>query len=190
MRLLSALSYLFFLFLSISTFAQSLSPKEGLNEKLHVFVLPIQEEIGPASARHIKEGLKQAKELNADYIILHLNTYGGAVHDADEMRTAILKNTIPIYAFIDNNAASAGALISIACDSIYMAPGANIGAATVVGQDGAPAPEKYQSYMRSILRSTAEQKKRDPKIAEAMNDPRIYIPGVNDSGKVLTFTTN
>lgn len=190
MRLLSALSYLFFLVLSIPSFAQSLSTKEGLGEKLHVFVLPIQEEIGPASARHIKEGLKQAKELNADYIILHLNTYGGAVHDADEMRTAILKNTIPIYAFIDNNAASAGALISIACDSIYMAPGANIGAATVVGQDGAPAPEKYQSYMRSILRSTAEQKKRDPKIAEAMNDPRIYIPGVNDSGKVLTFTTN
>jgi membrane-bound serine protease (ClpP class) len=71
-----------------------------------------------------------------------------------------------------------------------MAPGANIGAATVVGQDGAPAPEKYQSYMRSMLRSTAEQSGRDPKIAEAMNDGRMFIPGVNDSGKVLTFTTS
>ena len=155
-----------------------------------VFVLPIKEEIGPASHRHLEDGMKQAEKSKADYIILHLNTYGGTVDDADKMRTMILKSKIPVYAFIDNNAASAGALISISCDSIYMSSGANIGAATVVGQDGAPAPEKYQSYMRSMLRSTAEQKHRDPKIAEAMNDARAYIPNVNDSGKVLTFTTS
>lgn len=160
------------------------------NPKPIVYVLPIKEEIGPVSSRHLQEGLKQATDKKSDYIILYLNTYGGAVDDADKMRTAILNCKIPVYAFVDNNAASAGALIAISCDSIYMAPGANIGAATVVGQDGKPAPEKYQSYMRSILRSTAEQNKRDPKIAEAMNDSRAYIPGVNDSGKVLTFTTS
>ena len=160
------------------------------NPKPIVFVLPIKEEIGPVSSRHLLEGLKKANDVKADYIILYLNTYGGAVDDADKMRTAILNCKIPVYAFVDNNAASAGALIAISCDSIYMAPGANIGAATVVGQDGKPAPEKYQSYMRSILRSTAEQNKRDPKIAEAMNDSRAYIPGINDSGKVLTFTTS
>lgn len=159
-------------------------------QKKIVFVLPIMEEIGPASARHIEEGLKMAYSIPADYILLHLNTYGGTVDDADKMRTAIIKSKVPVFAFVDNNAASAGALISIACDSIYMAPGASIGAATVVGQDGTPAPEKYQSYMRSMLRSTAEANGRDPKIAEAMNDPRMAIPGVNDSGKVLTFTTN
>ncbi|MBI3501140.1 MAG: nodulation protein NfeD [Bacteroidetes bacterium] len=160
------------------------------NPKPIVFVLPILEEIGPVSSRHIQEGFRQAEKANADYIILHLNTYGGAVDDADKTRTLILKSKIPVFAFVDNNAASAGALIAISCDSIYMAPGANIGAATVVGQDGAPAPEKYQSYMRSMLRSTAEQSGRNPKIAEAMNDPRMFIPGVNDSGKVLTFTTS
>lgn len=159
-------------------------------QKKNVFVLPIKEEIGPASARHIDEGFTQAAKIKADYIILHINTYGGAVDAADKMRTAILNSKVPVYAFIDNNAASAGALISIACDSIYMAPGANIGAATVVDQNGAPTPEKYQSYMRSMLRSTAEKSGRDPKIAEAMNDPRVYIPGVNDSGKVLTFTVS
>lgn len=157
-------------------------------ERSVVYILSIKEEIGPASARHIKEGFEQAEILNADCIILHLNTFGGTVDAADEMRTVLLNSKIPVHAFIDNNAASAGALIAIACDSIYMAPGASIGAATVVGPDGKSAPEKYQSYMRSMLRSTAEAKKRDPKIAEAMNDPRIYIPGVNDSGKVLTFT--
>ena len=165
----------------------TLKPK---NPKPIVFVIPIKEEIGPVSSRHLQEGLKQADKAKADYIVLYLNTYGGAVDDADKMRTAVLNCKVPVFAFVDNNAASAGALIAISCDSIYMAPGANIGAATVVGQDGAPAPEKYQSYMRSILRSTAEQNKRDPKIAEAMNDSRAYIPGVNDSGKVLTFTTS
>lgn len=160
------------------------------NPKPVVFVLPIMEEIGPASARHIKEGMEQAEKANASYIIIHLNTYGGTVNDADDMRTAVLKSKVPVFAFIDNNAASAGALIAISCDSIYMAPGANIGAATVVDGKGTPAPEKYQSYMRSMLRSTAEQSGRDPKIAEAMNDPRAYIPGVNDTGKVLTFTTS
>lgn len=170
--------------------ALSLFIASSFSQKKIVFVLPIQEEIGPASARHLEEGFNQAEKLNTNYIILHLNTYGGAVDAADKMRTLILKSKIPVYAFIDNNAASAGALISIACDSIYMAKGANIGAATVVGQNGEPAPEKYQSYMRSMLRATAEQKHRDPKIAEAMNDPRMYIPGVNDSGKVLTFTTS
>lgn len=160
------------------------------NKHSVIYVLPIKEEIGPASTRHIKEGFEQAQVLNADYIILHLNTFGGTVDAADEMRTMLLNSKIPVHAFIDNNAASAGALIAIACDSIYMAPGASIGAATVVKPDGTLAPEKYQSYMRSMLRSTAEAKGRNPQIAEAMNDSRIYIPGVNDSGKVLTFTVS
>jgi membrane-bound serine protease (ClpP class) len=180
------IAYCLFFFGSLFA-ADTLRPK---NPKPIVYVLPIKEEIGPISSRHLLEGFEQAKTAQADYIILHLDTYGGAVDDADKMRTAILGSDIPIYAFVDNNAASAGALIAISCDSIYMVPGANIGAATVVGQDGVPAPEKYQSYMRSILRSTAEQSGRDPKIAEAMNDSRMFIPSVNDSGKVLTFTTS
>ncbi len=171
-------------------FLSPVKAQKKSTEKKIVFVLPIKEAIGPASARHIEEGFQEAEKLKADYIILHLNTFGGTVDDADKMRSAILKSKVPVYAFIDNNAASAGALISISCDSIYMAPGASIGAATVVGADGVPAPEKYQSYMRSMLRSTAEAKGRDPKIAEGMNDARTVIPGVKDSGQVLTFTTS
>jgi len=71
-----------------------------------------------------------------------------------------------------------------------MTPGANIGAATVVDQSGKPLPDKYQSYMRSMMRSTAEASGRDPQIAQAMVDPRIYIPGVSDTGRVLTFTAS
>jgi membrane-bound serine protease (ClpP class) len=71
-----------------------------------------------------------------------------------------------------------------------MVSGANIGAATVVNQTGEALPDKYQSYMRSMMRSTAEANGRDPEIAQAMVDDRIAIPGVIDSGKVLTFTTS
>ncbi|MFM7823153.1 MAG: NfeD family protein, partial [Bacteroidota bacterium] len=122
--------------------------------------------------------------------ILNMNTYGGLLDAADTMRTRLMNFPIPVVAFINNNAASAGALIAISCNRIYMTGGSSIGAATVVDESGEPLPDKYQSYMRSIMRSTAEKRGRNPIIAEAMVDPRTYIPGVNDSGKVLTFTTS
>jgi membrane-bound serine protease (ClpP class) len=110
--------------------------------------------------------------------------------DADDIRTAILNFPKPIWVFINKDAASAGALISIACDSIYMAPGASIGAATVVTADGQAAPDKYQSYMRSIMRSTAESQNRDPQIAEAMVDDQLEIEGITPVGQVITFSTS
>ena len=169
-----------------------------------VYRLPIFSNINSTTWVHTQSAFTEAKELNADAIVLHLNTYGGEVLFADSMRTKILNSDIPVYVFIDNNAASAGALISIAAKKIYMRPGANIGAATVVNQTGEQMPDKYQSYMRSTIRATAEAQGkdtivsgndtivkwvRDPHIAEAMVDDRVSIAGVIDSGKVLTFTT-
>lgn len=157
------------------------------NSKVYTF--KIHEDIAPPAERKTQKAIKDAEAENADLIILHLNTFGGMLNSADVIRTTLLESKVPVWVFIDNNAASAGALISIACDSIYMRPGANIGAASVVNQTGEVMPDKYQSYMRSMMRSTAQAKGRDPKIAEAMVDPRIYIEGINDSNKVLTFTT-
>ncbi|MCK9301635.1 MAG: NfeD family protein [Bacteroidales bacterium] len=155
-----------------------------------VYVIDIMDEIAPPTWRKVKLGFEEARQKGADLILLHLNTYGGTLGDADSIRTKILNSSIPVYVFIDNNAASAGALISIACDSIYMRQGANIGAATVVNQNSEALPDKYQSFMRSMMRSTAEAKGRDPKIAEAMVDPDVFIPNLSDSGKVLTFTVD
>ncbi|WP_459190467.1 nodulation protein NfeD [Parabacteroides sp. APC149_11_2_Y6] len=168
-----------------------------------VYKINIQKEIDNTTRIYLRNGLSEADSLKADAILIHLNTYGGQVDAADSMRTAILYNPIPVYIFIDNNAASAGALISIAGKKIYMRKGANIGAATVVNQTGSAMPDKYQSYMRSMMRSTAEAHGkdtiiqgrdtiykwiRDPKIAEAMVDERIVIPNLVDTGKVLTLT--
>jgi membrane-bound serine protease (ClpP class) len=155
-----------------------------------IYKFDIKDEIAPPVWHNTKKALREAREMKADIILIHMNTYGGMVETADSIRTAILQSKIPVWVFIDNNAASAGALISIACDSIYMRSGANIGAATVVDQTGKPLPDKYQSYMRSTMRSTAEATGRDPEIAQGMVDPRVYIPGVTDTGQVITFTTS
>ncbi|MEM8896291.1 MAG: NfeD family protein, partial [Bacteroidota bacterium] len=134
--------------------------------------------------------LEKAAEIEADYVVIEMDTYGCALNDADDIRTRLLNWEKPVYVWINKDAASAGALISIACDSIYMAKGASIGAATVVTADGAAAPDKYQSYMRSIMRSTAEAQGRDPKIAEAMVDEDIEVDSISNEGQVITFSTN
>jgi membrane-bound serine protease (ClpP class) len=169
-------------------FALLLSLPALAQEKQKVFIMEITSEIDPRTNRYTQLALDEATRVGADHILLRLNTYGGAVNDADAIRLRLLEYPKPIYVFIDKNAASAGALISIACDSIYMAPGANIGAATVVGADGQSAPGKYQSYMRSIMRSTAEANGRNPRLAEAMVESSV--DSTLSAGQVLTLTTS
>lgn len=141
------------------------------NDTLKVFYrIRLDRDIDKAAQRLIVEGLDKAAESDADYILLDLDTYGGAVDAADSIRSAILRCDIPVLAYVNMQAASAGALISIACDSIYMKTGSSIGAATVVDQSGNVMPDKYQSFMRGMMRSTAQATGRDPKIAEAMVD--------------------
>ncbi len=178
---------------------------DSSNHKTLVYKFDIKKEIAKPVWRITKESFEEANILGADIIIIHMNTYGGLVTFADSIRTKILNSKIPVYVFIDNNAASAGALIAIACDRIYMRPGSNIGAATVVNQSGEQVPDKYQSFMRSTMRATAEAHgkdtsivngdtlirwHRDPAIAEAMVDPSIYVKNVSDTGKVLTLTAD
>ena len=168
-----------------------------------IYKINLKKEINSTTWLYIQRGFAEAEEKNADAVLIHMNTYGGEVLYADSIRTRLLNSKMPLYVFVGNNAASAGALIAIACDKIFMRPGASIGAATVVNQTGEQMPDKYQSYMRATMRATAEAHgadtiveggktiikwKRDPLIAEAMVDDRTVIPGVIDSGKTLTFT--
>ena len=158
--------------------------------KPKVMVMEIKSEIDPRMLRYVKLALEHADETKADYVIIEMDTYGGILTDAKEIVDLIMDFKKPIWVYINSDAASAGALISIACDSIYMSPGASIGAATVVeGAGGQAAPDKYQSYMRSIMRSTAEENGRDPRIAEGMVDDRIVIDSMKQAGKVITLTT-
>ena len=129
---------------AIGAFISYFSAVSAYSQEKHgkdtVYVIEIRQNIDNSSMRKLSLGLEDAQAKGADYIILHLDTYGGAVDAADSMRKAILHAPVPVVAFVDLQAASAGALISIACDSIYMRPGASIGAATVVNQNGEVMP--------------------------------------------------
>ncbi|RRN76168.1 nodulation protein NfeD, partial [Pseudoxanthomonas sp. SGD-10] len=154
-----------------------------------VYQFDLKDEINPASWRTTKKAIANAQEFGADVLLINMNTFGGMLDYADSIRTALLETDMKTIVYINNNAASAGALISIACDKIYMHKGASIGAASVVSGSGEILPEKYQSYMRGLMRTTAESKNRDPKIAEGFVDPDLEIEGIKPKGKVITFTT-
>lgn len=155
-----------------------------------VFIVPVQGMIDNGLARYIERAVEDAETAGAALIVFDIDTFGGLMDAADEIRKTILNSEIPTIAFIDKNAASAGALISYAADKIVMVPGASIGAATVVeGVGGEAAPDKYQSYMRSLMRTTAEANGRDPLIAESMVDQELEVEGVIEAGQVLTLST-
>ncbi|MDR1864080.1 MAG: nodulation protein NfeD, partial [Bacteroidales bacterium] len=169
-----------------------------------VYVFDLTGEIGPAAWRITAQNMDRAAELNAEVIIIHLNTYGGLLEAADSISKKILHCPIPVYVFVDHNAISAGALIAISADKIYMRPGGRIGAATVVNPTGEPFADKFQASMRKMMHSVSEAHgqdtivtgsdttyrwRRDPLIAEAMVGSTSTITGVVDSSRVLALTT-
>ena len=168
-----------------------------------VYTFPIHGGIRRDHHGLVSKGLTEAREQNADLVVIRMNTYGGLVNVADSIRTMILNYPTPIWVYIDNQAASAGALIALAADRIYMHPGGSIGAASVVDQNGQPMPDKFQSFMRATMRATAESHGqvieriengdtirrwwRDPQTAEAMVGRTVAD---STTVNVLTFTAS
>jgi len=175
---------------SILLFTALLSVASVMAQEKKVLVMEIKDVIDPRMHRYVDLALKEANNIKAELVIIEMDTYGGVLTDAKEIVDKLMHYSNPVWVFINSDAASAGALISIACDSIYMSPGASIGAATVVDGQGEKAPDKYQSYMRSIMRSTAEENGRNPRIAEGMVDEDLEIEGVKKAGEVITFSTS
>ena len=160
-----------------------------------VYVVPIAGFIDLGLAPFVQRVLDEAVAAKAAAVILEINTFGGRVDAAVLIRDALLQVRVRTVAFINKRAISAGALISLAAETIAMADGGTIGAATPVtsGEPGGPAQpvaEKTVSYMRKEFRATAEARKRPPLLAEAMVDADVDIPGVIDKGKLLTLTTD
>ena len=121
------MNYFFSFLLAFFTLAQAFSA-----DTIRIYQFDLKAEIAPPALRTVQEAMEEANNWKADYLLVDLDTYGGRVDIADSIRTRFLRAPIPVIVLVNNNAASAGALISIACDSIYMMPGSTIGAATVV----------------------------------------------------------
>ena len=153
------------------------------------YYIKIEGQINLGLPNYIQRIVQRANEQKAGGVVIEINTPGGRVDAALQIRDAIFEAEMPVYAFINHEAASAGALISLSCDSIYMAPGSSIGAVTPVDQSGKKASEKMVSYLRSVMRSVAQRNNRPVDIVESMVDEDVEIPGVIEKGKLLTLTT-
>ena len=173
------MKFLIVILFALSTFAQQKT----------VYVAYIDTEIGLGLAPYISRVISEAEQNNADAIVFKINTFGGRVDAATQIKDAILSSKVLTIAFINNRAISAGALIALSCNKIVMVPGSSIGAATVVDETGQKVGEKYQSYMRSEMRSTAEKNGRRTDIAEGMVDERVVVEGLSDSTTLITLTS-
>jgi len=155
-----------------------------------VYRLSVSGEIDQGLAPYIARGLRQAKLAGAAAILLDMDTPGGRVDAAERIVDAVRSSSVPVYAFVNPRAYSAGALIALATRGIYMRPGAVLGAATPVSGEGVKAPEKYVSAVRGEFRALAEERGLDPRIAEAMVDEKLGVPGLVDPGTLLTMSTS
>ncbi len=158
-------------------------------DRAPVVVVPVTGVIELGLAPSIERALREAEEEGATALVLDIDTPGGRVDAAERIGDAIADAGVPVYAYVNRRALSAGALISLATDGILMRPGSVIGAATPVDGSGQKASEKIVSAMRSEMRALAEAAGLDPTVAEAMVDERIEIPDVVEEGQLLTLTT-
>ena len=159
-----------------------------------VYVAPIEGIIDLGLAPFVQRVLDEATAAGAAAVVLEINTFGGRVDAAVQIRDALLNSRVRTVAFVNKRAISAGALISLAAENLVMAGGSTIGAATPVqagqpGEGAKPVEEKTVSYVRKEFRATAESRKRPPLLAEAMVDADVAIKGVIEKGKLLTLTT-
>lgn len=152
-----------------------------------VYVIPVQETIDPGLAKFVERSYQEAEKLKADMVILEIDTPGGRIDAALQIRDRIRQSPVPTTALVKGGAISAGALISLACKTIAMQPGATIGDAEPrIGSE--KADEKVVSYWAKEMAATAEVNGRDPQIAIAMADRDAVIPGLVEKGKLLTLT--
>ena len=149
-----------------------------------VYQVPVAGTIDLGLAPFIDRTLKEAEASSAAAVVLEIDTFGGRVDAAVLIRDTLLRSRVRTIAFVNKRAISAGALIALAGNTIAMAEGGTIGAATPVevgpGGPAQPVAEKTVSYMRTEFRSTAEARGRPPELAEAMVDADIEVPGVSE----------
>lgn len=155
-----------------------------------VYRLDIHGTIENGLAPYVVRGLREANASGASAVLLDLDTPGGRVDAAERIADAVRASKVPVYAFVNPRAYSAGALIALSTAGIFMRNGAVLGAATPVDGQGTKMPEKYVSAMRAEFRALAEARGLDPRIAEAMVDESLGVVGLAERGQLVTLSTS
>lgn len=176
------------------------SARSPNTESQLVYILPIRGPIEPALLYVIRRGLAEAQSHQAQAIIFPMDTPGGAVDVTEKIVDLIARMPMPTYTFVEANAISAGAIIALSTDHIYMREGSKIGDAMpiMMSQTGGVQPlpeevqEKMMSYVDSLVRGIAQRKGRDEMLASAMVRPEVeYIVDgevISKEGQLLTLT--
>ncbi|MFZ5641667.1 MAG: NfeD family protein [Bacillota bacterium] len=149
-----------------------------------VVIIPVTGTIEPGLAQFVTGSLADAERSGARRVIMEIDTPGGLIVSAQEIKSAILNSRIPVTALVAGEAKSAGVLITLAANEVAMIPGSTIGAAEPV-----PNNEKVLSSWRADLAEVAEVRGKNPQVVMAMADKSIEIPGVKEKGKLLTLTS-
>lgn len=146
-----------------------------------VMVIDVKGEVNAAMSAYIAQSIKEAEQTGMS-VVLDIDTYGGQIIEADNIKKTLLSASVPVDAFIRHNAFSAGVLISISCERIIMTPSAAIGAAETIPND-----EKTLSTWVGMLKSAAQARGRDTQLIAAMADKRIVIEGLTGEDELLTL---
>ncbi len=181
-------------FLFCLTFGSlNVNPAMAQNATGTVFLVEVHKEIDKGLSFFIQRQLRRAELENASAVILEINSNGGLVESAQEIKDALLRSKVSTIAYVKGRALSAAALIAISCHRIFMEPGSEMGAATpiiLMGSGIQAAEEKFVSAFRAEFRASAEARKRPPAIAEAMVDKNHdTIEGLSKKGEILTLTS-
>ena len=167
-----------------------LAGSQALAQAPTVYRLTVTGVVEDGLAPYVARGLREAAAGGAAAVYLDIDTPGGRIDAAERIVDAVGASAVPVYAFVNPRAYSAGALIALSAKAIYMRPGAVLGAATPVDGQGVKASEKMVSAMRGEFRALAEAHGLDPRVAEAMVDERVEVPGLDLPGQLLTLSTN
>ncbi len=185
--------------LLLACLAAIVSTTQAAREEIRkgsVVVIPLKGEVSPPMFLFLRRILKAAESANASAIILEMNTYGGRLDSAEKITNLLNRASIPTYTFINTNAGSAGALIALATQHIYMAPVSAIGAAAPIkstGEDlGMTARDKTISYWSALVRGSANRNRHNPDVGEAFMDKEKEVK-INDrlihaKGTLLTLS--
>lgn len=153
-----------------------------------VAVIEISGTIDPGTRSYVAHALEEARNMGAEAVVLELDTPGGFINSAEEIRRLMDEYNSPLYAFVRPNAISAGAYLALAADEIYMVPGSTIGAAEPSYLGLGEVDEKMLSFWEKEMAGMAERRGRDPRIASAMVRRDIAIEGLVEEGVLLTLT--
>lgn len=152
-------------------------------KKVGYLQLTKEHPIDQSTVLYVKFSLEHFKKTGVECVVLDLDTPGGeafaALKITEMLKDLDMNDHIPVIAFIDNWAISAGAMLAYSCRYIGATPEASMGAAEPVLSDGegemTSASEKINSALRSEFANLARFWKRNPFIAEAMVDKDILL---------------